>query len=142
MVDKCRGNAKVATVEGSPSSQPAMKPLLRILFVTTSCALFASCGTINSIKRATVSGVSTISKFSITDLMPARVGIAEVREKDLKELPLGKERALAYEARKQALASNRNGGFWFFKGPVDFKEPSLPSESGTLDGSLLPPRAN
>ncbi len=119
-----------------------MNPLFRILCVTSSCALLASCGAISSIKKATVSSVSAISKFSVSDLMPARVGIAEVREKDLKEMPLGKERALAYEAKKQALASNRHGGFWFFKGPVDFKEPSLPSEAGAMDGSLLPPRAN
>ncbi|OYV04435.1 MAG: hypothetical protein CFE26_16900, partial [Verrucomicrobiales bacterium VVV1] len=102
----------------------------------------ASCGAISSIKKATVSGVSKLSKFSVTDLMPARVGIAKVREKDLKEMPLGKERALAYEAKKQSLASNRSGGFWFFKGPVDFKEPSLPTEAGSMDGSLLPPKAN
>ncbi len=119
-----------------------MKPLFRIVCVTSSCAFLASCGAIGSIKKATVSGVSTLSKFSVTDLMPARVGVAEVREKDLKEMPLGKERALAYEAKKQAIASHRSGGFWFFKGPVDFKEPTLPSEAGSMDGSLLPPRTN
>ncbi len=119
-----------------------MKPILRLLCVSSSCALLASCGAIGSIKNATVSGVSKLSQFSVTDIMPARVGVVEVREKDLKDLPLGKERALAYEAKKQALASRQGGGFWFFKGPVDFKEPSLPSEAGSLDGSLLPPRAN
>jgi hypothetical protein len=118
-----------------------MKPSLRLLCVSSSCALFASCGALGSIKNATVSGVSHLSTFSVTDLMPARVGVVEVRQKDLKELPLGKERAMAYEAKKQNLAS-RGGGFWFFKGPVDFKEPTLPSETGSSDGSLLPPRAN
>jgi len=119
-----------------------MKPLLRLLCVSSGCALLASCGAIGSIKNATVSGVSKLSKFSVSDIMPARVGVVEVREKDLKELPLGKERALAYEARKQSLASRQGGGFWFFKGPVDFKEPTLPNEAGSLDGSLLPPRSN
>lgn len=118
-----------------------MNPSLRFLCVASGCALLASCGAVSSLKNATVSGVSKISKFSVTDLMPARVGVVEVREKDLKEMPLGKERALAYEAKKQSLAS-RSSGFWFFKGPVDFKEPSLPSEAGSMDGSLLPPRAN
>lgn len=119
-----------------------MKPILRLLSVCASCALFASCGAVGSLKNATVSSVSKLSKFSVTDLMPARVGVVEVREKDLKDLPLGKERALAYEAKKQSLASHQSGGFWFFKGPVDFKEPTLPSEAGAMDGSLLPPRTN
>lgn len=95
-----------------------------------------------SLKNATASGMSKISNFSVTDLMPSRVDVVEVRMKDLKELPLGKERALAYEAKKQTIASRQGGGFWFFKGPVDFKEPNLPSDSGGLDGSLLPPRTN
>jgi len=115
---------------------------LRLLCVGSACSILASCGTIGSLKNATVSGVSKLSKFSVTDLMPSRVDVVEVREKDLKDLPLGKERALAYEAKRQSLASRQGGGFWFFKGPVDFKEPSLPSEAGSLDGSLLPPRTN
>lgn len=93
----------------------------------------------NALKQATTAGVSRVSTFSITDLMPSRVKVVEVREKDLREMPLGKERALAYEAKKQSIASR---GFWFFKGQVDFKEPTLPSDSGSMDGSLLPPRAN
>ena len=76
-----------------------------------------------------------IARFSFRDLLPSRVPVVEVREKDLKELKLGKDRALAYE---------KQGGFfrsWFGK-PVDFKEPDLPV--GALDNpefGLLPPKS-
>jgi len=61
------------------------------------------------------------------------VAVVKVRAKDLKPLPTGHERALAY-------ANERKQGFWFFGGPVDFKEPTLPEAGGDPDGSLLPPR--
>ena len=76
-----------------------------------------------------------MARFSFRDLFPARVPVVEVREQDLKELQLGKEKALAYEKR---------GGFfssWFGK-PLDFKEPELPA--GGLDNpefGLLPPKS-
>ena len=71
---------------------------------------------------------------SLAGLLPGpRVKVVEVREKDLKKLPSGHERALAFE-------SGRKGGFWFFNGPVDFKEPTLPDPGSEMDGSLLPPR--
>jgi len=76
-----------------------------------------------------------IARFSFSDLLPSRVPVVEVRESELRELQLGKEKALAYQ---------RQGGFfntWFGK-PVDFKEPELPS--GALDNpefGLLPPKS-
>lgn len=71
---------------------------------------------------------------SLAGLLPGpRVKVVEVREKDLKKLPSGHERALAFE-------NGRKGGFWFFNGPVDFKEPTLPDPGSEMDGSLLPPR--
>ena len=73
--------------------------------------------------------------FSFSKLLPGpRVPVVKVRDKDLKELPTGHERALAFESR-------RKGGFWIFGGPVDFKEPTLPESGSELDGSLLPPRS-
>ena len=57
----------------------------------------------------------------------------KVREKDLKDLPTGRERALAYQ-------NSRKGGFWIFGGSVDFKEPKLPEAGTEPDGSLLPPK--
>lgn len=115
---------------------------LRLLSVSSLCVLLPSCGAINSLRNATASRVTQISQFSVTDLVPAQVGIAQVRPKDLKEMPLGKERALAYEAKRQTLASRQERGSWFFKGPVEFKEPNLPSDVGLLNGSLLPPLPN
>ena len=76
-----------------------------------------------------------IARFSFRDLMPSRVPVVEVREKDLKDMQLGKDKALAYQ---------KNRGFfgtWFGK-PVDFKEPALPA--GGLDNpeyGLLPPKS-
>jgi hypothetical protein len=118
-----------------------MMSLIRFLAAGSCCVALASCGTLRTVKTATVSGFTKVSKFSVSDLFPSKVEVVKVRPKDLKELPLGKERALAYEAKKDSLAGGSGRGFWFFKGPVDFKEPTLPSDAGNLDGSLLPPRA-
>jgi len=75
-----------------------------------------------------------LSGFSLASLMPGPgVKVVQVRKKDLKDLPTGRERALAFE-------NQRKQGFWFFGGPVDFKEPKLPESGSELDGSLLPPR--
>lgn len=77
---------------------------------------------------------SIFAGFSLASLLPGpRVKVVQVRHKDLKPLPTGRERALAYE-------NAHHRGFWFFGGPVDFKEPTLPEAGSELDGSLLPPR--
>lgn len=69
----------------------------------------------------------------IANLFKRRPYIAEVREKDLKEMPLGEERALAFQ--------NRRRSFWdIFRGPVNFDEPELPDDGSLIDGSLLPPK--
>jgi hypothetical protein len=95
----------------------------------------ASCA---SVKKAG----SSLAALSPTNLMPARVKVVEVREKDLQEIQLGKERALAYAANKQAIAK-RDSGFWnLFRGPVNFKEPVLPSGDTALGDGLLPPKIN
>ena len=86
---------------------------------------------------APVAQTSKLTKsplFSLSSLLPGpRVQVVKVREKDLKEQPTGHERALAFE-------NQRKRGFWFFGGPVDFKEPTLPEPGNAMDGSLLPPR--
>lgn len=94
-----------------------------------------SCGTmnlVNNAKEKTVGTMSDLAKFSVRDLMPSKVPIVEVNEKGLKDMPTGEERALAFE-------SKRKRSFWLFDGPIDFKEPALPSSAGEMDGSLLPP---
>lgn len=109
----------------------AMSPA-RILFSAVFLPLLlASCGAMKVVANAkdkTLAGVSNIKNT----IRPPRVPVVEVREKDLKELPTGEERALAFE-------NKRKRNFWFFSGPVDFKEPTLPSAGGEMDNSLLPP---
>jgi hypothetical protein len=97
------------------------------------CLFLVSCGAVQTIKESTASAGQKVSQFSLADLRPARVGVVEVREKDLQELPSGRERVLALE-------NKRKRSFWFFGGPVDFKEPTLPDVGAEVDGSLLPPR--
>lgn len=113
----------------------------------TAFCMLASCGTLSKTGQAMRSGgsaaaakISSLAKAPklpkladtpLAKIMPGRgVKVVEVREKDLRELPTGQERALAY----------RRSGAWLFGGPVDFQEPSLPEPGSELDGTLLPPR--
>ncbi|MFD0895657.1 hypothetical protein KBB96_01650 [Luteolibacter ambystomatis] len=110
------------------------------IYVAPLCLLLASCGTMTKLKDKTTAGLTKVSRFSVSDLMPARIDVVEVRQKDLKEFQTGQEKALAFENTRR---QRDTGGFWgFFRGPVDFKEPTLPNNAGMMDGSLLPPRAN
>lgn len=93
--------------------------------------LLTSCGAVDAVKNTTAKATAGFSQFSIADLRPSKIDVVEVREKDLKEMPLGKDRALAYERKKS---------FWSFL-PGNFKEPDLPEiQEGELDGGLLPPK--
>ncbi len=98
-----------------------------------------SCATVGKIGQGSMdlvrkSSDATMTKVAVlTHLVsPAGVKVVEVREKDLKVLPTGQERALAFQ-------NTRKRSFWSFSGPVDFKEPTLPSAGGEMDTSLLPP---
>jgi len=70
---------------------------------------------------------------AVSDLFPSRVPVVKARTKDLKELPLGHERALAFEKQ-------RKFGFWALGGTADFVQPKLPEPGSEMDGSLLPPK--
>lgn len=119
-----------------------MKTITRVLltpviasFGLVSCTAISAVGegSMNLVKKTSNATTSSVAKLS--DLVnPAGVKVVEVREKDLKPLPTGQERALAFEK------SNHKRSFWSFMGPVDFKEPTLPQAGGELDGSLLPPK--
>ena len=102
--------------------------------ILSGCAaslLLTSCGALDAVKNTTAKATAGIGQFSISDLRPSRINVVEVREKDLKKMPLGKERALAYERKKS---------FWSFM-PSTFKEPDLPEiEEVEIDGGLLPPK--
>lgn len=96
-----------------------------------------------AVKETTVKTTAKLSSYAklpdlkntpIARLMPAGgLKVVEVRDKDLKDLPTGHERALAYR-------NERKRGFWIFGGPVDFQEPTLPEPGAEMDGSLLPPK--
>ncbi len=84
---------------------------------------------------------STFKKMAIVKMpkfaMPRpfwepKVKIVEPRAKDLKDLPSGYELAMAYRKKQ-------SGMFWIVGGPVDFKEPDLPTPGLDLDDGLLPP---
>lgn len=86
-----------------------------------------------AVKQTASNATNSIKEFSISDLGPKRIAVVEVRDKDLKEMPLGKDRALAFE-------ESRSRNFWSFM-LKDFQEPKLPDiEEAEFEGSLLPPK--
>lgn len=114
-------------------------PLIAATLGLVSCATVSEVGKnslalVKKTSAATVSKVSEFSEMAVDTVRPPGVKVVEVREKDLKDLPTGQEKALAYQ-------NSRKRSFWFFDGPVDFKEPSLPEAGGEMDGTLLPPKA-
>ena len=92
--------------------------------------------------KATTTSVSQLTAAVTEKISPAGVYVVEVREKDLKKMKTGEERALAFEVNRNKHVAQNKRNFWFFNGPVDFKEPALPSLDGETDGSLLPPKIN
>ena len=106
-----------------------------LLFPLLSISAFLiSCGTMDSVKSSAANASKAVKQFSLADLRPSQVDVVEVREKDLKEMPLGKERALAFD-------QERKRSFWSFALPADFEEPVLPDMiDGDLDSGLLPPK--
>ena len=110
-----------------------MNKLYTIGILAPVCFL-ASCGSMDVVKSSAATATKGIKQFSISDLRPSKVDVVEVRETDLKEMPLGKERAIAFEEKKKR-------SFWSFVVPANFEEPVLPviSDDG-IDGSLLPPK--
>ncbi len=98
----------------------------------TSCATMR--GTVDAVKSSTASATKSVKDFSLADLRGPRLDVVEVREKDLKEMPTGQERALAFD-------QERKRSFWSFALPADFEEPVLPEiGDGDLDSGLLPPK--
>ncbi len=104
-----------------------------VICAIAACVL-ASCAQVNSFKTAATEQVGKLSDFSVAKLMPGsnRPPVVQVREKELKEIQTGHQRAMAFE-------KSRRNRFWIFGGPVDFVEPELPTDPGVVDGSLLLP---
>ncbi len=123
-----------------------MKPTTHMILLPLVAGGLVSCATVSKVGKnslafvqktsaATTAKVSELSELAIHTVSPAGVKVVEVREKDLKTLPSGQEKAIAYE-------KTRKRSFWFFGSPVDFQEPNLPQAGGEMDGSLLPPLEN
>jgi hypothetical protein len=118
-----------------------MKSLTKaLLLVLAGIPALVSCGAMGKIGEnskaftaAATSKVAKISEMATNAVRPPGIKVVEVREKDLKKLPSGQEQAVAFE-------SGRKRRSWFFGGPVDFKEPNLPTGGTEADGSLLPPK--
>lgn len=101
--------------------------------------VLGSCGTMQTVKQSTVAMAAKFPKMPSLPKFPSisKPGIfgdhpkvAEVREKDLKKLPLGHERLVAYQ--------NGAGGWWPM-GDVKFEPAALPDPGADMDPSLLPP---
>lgn len=79
-------------------------------------------------------GFEKVSSLAAAPFQPG-VPVVEAREEALREMPLGRDQALAYQAEQR-----RRRSFWIFGGPVDFQEPTLPEGDTLADGGLLPPK--
>ena len=112
----------------------AMLRALLVSLVTTAPLVLSSCGSVAHVKNSGISAAAKVSRFSFSDLFPAQVKVVAVRKKDLKDLPLGHELALACQ-------KERDLAFWPSSGTVDFVQSELPEPGAELDGSLLPPKS-
>lgn len=92
-----------------------------------SCSLFVSCGNFDA------TGLAKKSVDSVANLIPRRVPVVKVRPEDLKKMPSGADRALAWDRHLDAKR------YVFFR-PKSYKAPKLP-DARTLpaDGGILPP---
>lgn len=107
-----------------------------------------SCGSVEALREKTgtmVAGLPKVSvpKFSVPkwslpevalpSLFPDRVKVVKARPEDMKELPLGHEKLVAYQKQKRF-------AFWPLGPDVPFVQPDLPEAGEELDGTLLPPK--
>lgn len=140
--------------ERSRWAHPPMCPFssLKNALLATAAMALASCSTMSSIKSSTSAGLGKmgagfgkmgegvskgfgkVAELSTAPFKPG-VPVVDAREEELQERPLGHEQAVAYQKR-------RRRGFWIFGGPIDFVEPTLPSDPSSMDAGLLPPKVD
>jgi len=97
---------------------------MAVSLLLSGCTLLVSCG------NSTTSNLASQSLDKVTSLWPSSVPIAEVRAQDLKKMPSGADRALAW---------NRHLNQWVFV-PMDYNPATLPdAQTQPIDGGLLPP---
>jgi len=128
----------------------AIIPLLAL----SSLLGFSSCGTMKSIKSTASAGAGKVSggfgkmssgmgsmagnvgdfaKNTKSKVLPSHMPVVEAREDDLRDIPTGHDRALAYQQK-------RNRKFRIFGGPIKFEEPELPEIGEGSSAGLLPPK--
>lgn len=96
-----------------------------------SCSLLVSCGGFST------SNIAQKSVKSIAKILPSRMPVAEVRQKDLQEMPIGADRALAWDRRLDGLRYASTSRFF---APKNYQPPRLPDERTIpADGGILPP---
>lgn len=116
----------------SVSVSTPSRHVIRVSLTLASCMVFASCSNFSATSFAKKS-VKSVSK-----LMPSRIPIATPRAGDLKKMPTGADRALAWERHLNRKRYAYYGPSW--TPPKGYKAPTLPDESGMpADGGLLPP---
>ncbi len=99
--------------------------------------VLGSCGTMQTVKNTTAAVVAKMPSLPKLPSFP-KLGtfgdhpqVVEVREKDLKKMPLGHERAVAFQ---------KSGGVgWWPLGDVNFEPAVMPEPGADIDPSLLPP---
>jgi hypothetical protein len=107
------------------AASPIRKIALTSLTLTT-CLLLVSCGSFDAVS------IAKKPFTSVAKLIPKRIPIAEVRTEDLKKMPTGAEKALAFQQKRERRR------FAFFRGL--YKEPKLPdARTLPIDGGVLPP---
>jgi hypothetical protein len=105
--------------------------LVPVFLVTP--VVVGSCGAMKSLQAGTSAVVSKLPKLSLPGSDPEQIKIAKARPQDLRELPLGRDKLLAHEKRREL-------EYWQAAGDVEFVEPDLPEPGAEMDGSLLPPK--
>jgi hypothetical protein len=101
-----------------------------MILASLAALLLGSCA--GGFGQAASDRLDRMAAFSPRDLLPLRVPIVRARQDDLQELPLGSQRAIAY---------NRKRGASILGARATFIEPLLPLESDSQsDLGVLPAR--
>jgi hypothetical protein len=105
-----------------------VKRIAPVSLTLITSSLLVSCGNFDA------TGLAKKSMNSVANLIPRRrVPVTEVREKDLRKMATGADRAMAWDRH---LDSKR---YVFFR-PKHYKAPKLPAaRSLPEDGGILPP---
>ncbi len=92
---------------------------------------------LTSCANSNLSQIAKKSADSVSNFIPSRVPIAQVRPGDLKKIPSGADRALAWDRHLDSQRYAATPSWWK---PANYQTPSLPStRSMPTGGGILPP---